>query len=216
MYVPPAFALDRTASLAFAAARGFGLVIACQDGRPVASPLPFWLDQSDGAAPRLEFHVARGNPLAALAAHGGTWLVSVLGPDTYVSPDWYASADQVPTWLYQSVQLGGPVRPMTAEQQRGHLERLSATFEGRLAPKPAWTPGKLAPARHDMLMKAIVGVEMTVETVEGSFKLNQHKSDADHAAVARALARRGEAAARIAARMVALRPQLSYGEPVPS
>ena len=29
---------------------------------------------------------------------------------------------------------------------------------------------------------------MTVEQVEGSFKLNQHKSDVDHAAIANALA----------------------------
>ena len=34
------------------------------------------------------------------------------------------------------------------------------------------------------MKKAIVGLVMTVEEVEGSFKLNQHKSDADYAAVA--------------------------------
>jgi transcriptional regulator len=40
------------------------------------------------------------------------------------------------------------------------------------------------------MKKAIVGLVMTVVEVEGSFKLNQHKSEADYAAVAAALASR--------------------------
>ena len=32
MYIPPAFRIDEAASLAFAAVRGFGLVIACAEG----------------------------------------------------------------------------------------------------------------------------------------------------------------------------------------
>jgi transcriptional regulator len=50
---------------------------------------------------------------------------------------------------------------------------------------------------------------MSVDEVEGSFKLNQHKSDADYAGAADALARQPEAAARmVAGEMRALRPQL--------
>ena len=48
MYIPPAFRIDEAASLAFAAARGFGLVIACAAGRTTASPLPFYIDQVQG------------------------------------------------------------------------------------------------------------------------------------------------------------------------
>ena len=53
---------------------------------------------------------------------------------------------------------------------------------------------------------------MTVETIEGNFKLNQHKSDEDHVAVANALAQRDPSAQAIAKRMVALRPHLDYGK----
>lgn len=211
MYVNPANRIDRAASLAFASARGFGLVIACDAGRPVASPLPFCLDGSDEATPRLLFHVARPNPLGALALKGGIWLVCVLGPDAYVSPDWYASADQVPTWLYASVQLSGPVRVVPAEQNLEHLDRLSAEFEGRLAPKPPWRSTKMTPSRREALLNAIVAMEMKVETIEGSAKLNQQKPDADNIAISAALQRQGDVAARmIAARMAALRPNLTY------
>jgi transcriptional regulator len=59
------------------------------------------------------------------------------------------------------------------------------------------------------MMQAIVGLVMTVEQIDGSFKLNQHKSDVDHVAVATALARQPEAAAQVlAGEMRALRPQL--------
>ncbi len=58
---------------------------------------------------------------------------------------------------------------------------------------------------------------MTVEEVEGSFKLNQHKSDVDHAAIASALLQRhDEAAQTIAKEMVALRPQLDYKSSTPA
>src|SRR5260370_41725236 len=103
MYVHPAFKVHPAASLAFAAARGFGLAIATDGGRPVASPLPFRLMEHDGKMPKLEFHVARANPLGAIAEKGGTWLVAVQGHDGYVSPDSDASAEQVPTWLDETV-----------------------------------------------------------------------------------------------------------------
>ena len=210
MYIPPAFRIDEAASLSFAAARGFGLVIACAEGRMTASPLPFYLDQAAGGR-WLAFHVARGNRLADLATNGGRWLVAVWGADAYVSPRWYASPDQVPTWLYESVQLAGPVRVMSAAEQRDHLDRLSAAFEARQAPAPPWTVDLVTPGRREALMRAIVAIEMTVESVDGSFKLNQHKSDADHTAVARTLAGQDDAGARaIAAHMMALRPHLDY------
>ena len=211
MYIPPAFRIDEAASLAFAAARGFGLVTACAEGRPTASPLPFYIDQAAGGR-WLAFHVARGNRLADLAANGGRWLVAVWGADAYVSPQWYASPDQVPTWLYESVQLAGPVRVMSAAEQREHLDRLTAAFEARQAPAPPWSVDLVTPGRREALMRAIVAVEMTIESVEGSFKFNQHKSDADHTAVAAALAGQDDAGARaIAAHMMALRPHLAYG-----
>src|ERR1700737_1671626 len=211
MYIQPAFRIDQAASLAFAAARGFGLVSACAEGRMPASPLPFYIDQAAGGR-WLAFHVARGNRLADLAANGGRWLVAVWGADAYVSPRWYASPDQVPTWLYESAQLAGPVRVMSAAEQRDHLDRLSAAFEARQAPAPPWTADLVTPGRREALMRAIVAIEMTVESVDGSFKLNQHKSDADHTAVAAALAGQDAAGARaIATHMMALRPHLDYG-----
>jgi transcriptional regulator len=55
-----------------------------------------------------------------------------------------------------------------------------------------------------------------VEQVGASFKLNQHKSDADYVAIAPAMLRQPDDAAQtISKQMVALRPQLDYNSPAP-
>jgi transcriptional regulator len=217
MYTRPFFQPDRAASLAFADARGFGTVCAYDGARPVASALPFCLEYASDGTPCVAFHVARDNALAALADGKSNWLFAVVGADTYVSPHWYASPDQVPTWLYQTVHLTGPVRTMTDHELAGHLDALSAKFESWLGPKPPWTTGELAAGRREAMMKAIVGLVMKVEEIEGSFKLNQHKSDVDHAAIATELSRQGDADAQgIGKQMIALRPQLDYKSLVPA
>ena len=62
--------------------------------------------------------------------------------------------------------------------------------------------------RFETLKKAIVGLVMTVEEVEGSFKLNQHKSDADYAAIATALSEGDADAKQISQLMRQARPQV--------
>ncbi len=223
MFTRPSFEPDRAASLAFVGARGFGVVCAYDGGRPVASSLPFCLEYLSDGTPCVSFHVARGNALASLAggksscnsSQKSSWLLAVNGADAYVSPHWYASPDQVPTWLYQAVHLSGPVRTMTGQELAGHLDALSARFESWLAPKPPWTTSEVTAGRREAMMQAIVGLVMTVEEIEGSFKLNQHKSDVDHVGVATALMRQPEAAAQmIGKQMGALRPQLNYMSPL--
>jgi transcriptional regulator len=216
MYTPPMFKSDRAASLAFAQTRGFGLVCAWDGNKPIASSLPFYLSFADDGTPRAAFHVARHNPLVKLAGGANSWLLAVNGADAYVSPDWYVSPDQVPTWLYQAVHLTGTVRTLSDDELAAQIETLSAKFEDWLLPKKPWTSSKMTAGRLDALRKAIVGLVMTVEEVEGSFKLNQHKSDADHAAIASAMLQRpDEGAQNIAKQMVALRPQLDYNSPTP-
>lgn len=208
MYTPPMFKADRAASLAYAEARGFAMVCAFDGQKPIASLLPFYLGYADDGTPRAFFHVARGNPLIELADGTSSWLLAVSGADAYVSPDWYVSPDQVPTWLYQAVHLTGPVRKLSDDELAVQIDTLSAKFENWLAPKKPWTPAKMTAGRFEAMKKQIVGLMMTVVEVEGSFKLNQHKSEADYTAVAAALAARADTGSQqIAGLMRQARPQ---------
>src|SRR6266436_9417158 len=213
MYTPPMFKPDRAAGLAFAQARGFGTACAWNGSKPIASALPFYLSYAADGTPHAMFHVARHNPLVKLADGTSSWLLAVSGADAYVSADWHVSPDQVPTWLYQAVHLTGTVRKLSDDELAVQIGALSAKYENWLAPKKPWTTSKMTAGRLEALKKAIVGLVMTVEDVEGSFKLNQHKSDADHVAVAGALASQPEAGAQqIAQLMREARPEAFANE----
>lgn len=210
MYTPPMFKSDRTASLAFAQARGFGLACAWDGTKPIASSLPFYLTFADDGTPHAAFHVARHNPLIKLADGTTPWLLAVSGSDAYVSPDWYVSPDQVPTWLYQVVHLTGTVRTLSDDELAEQIETLSAKFEDRLLPKKPWVSSKMTAGRLEALKKAIVGLVMTVDEIEGSFKLNQHKSDADYTALTDALASQPDADARVIAGLMREQRPLAF------
>jgi len=196
MHPNPAFrkAAD-DANLAFAAERGFGLLTVSAPGGPLAAHVPFVLSP---ARDRLITHLVRSNTIArALRDQAAPALVAVSGPDGYVSPDWYGSDDQVPTWNYVAVHLRGPLRLDPPETLRGVLADISAEFEPRLAPKRPWTMDKMTPEALDKLMRAIVPASMAIETVEGTWKLNQNKSDEARCGAADAI--KGSSGAELAA-----------------
>ena len=165
-------------NLKFARERGFG-VLTVGNGEahaPLLSHIPF-IVTDDGAA--VHAHLVRANPIARLLAAGERPAVlAVSGPDGYVSPDWYGSEpDQVPTWNYVAVHLRGTLRLRSEEALRPHLDALSARFEEELRPKPPWRTSKVSADRLASMMRAIVPVELDVETVDGTWKLNRNKTD---------------------------------------
>ncbi len=161
-------------NLDFARQQGFGMLAVAADGAPLVSHIPFVLNDAGDVA---EFHLVRSNPIARLAA-GAPARLAVQGPHSYVSPDWYGAVDQVPTWNYIAVHLMGEIAPRPAEELRVLLDRQSAEFEDRLAPKTPWTAAKMTPDLLDRMMRQIVPYRMTVTEVQGTWKLNQNKPDA--------------------------------------
>jgi len=153
---------------------------------PAAFHVPVVVDGPD----RLLFHVSRANRGAA-ALDGAQVLLSCLGPDAYISPDWYGTPDQVPTWNYLAVEAEGRLRRLSDAELTAQLDALAAAHEARLAPKPPWTRTKLSPARFEGLLKAIVGYELTIEALRGTRKLGQNKKEAEQAGAVAGLAARG-------------------------
>jgi transcriptional regulator len=134
-------------------------------------------------AGRLRFHLSRGNRAAAGLA-GKRAIVSCLGPEAYISPDWYGVPDQVPTWNYLAVEAEGPLRALDEAELAALLDDLSAAHEARLAPKPAWTRAKMTPGRFEAMLRAITGYELAIETLRGTRKLGQNKPGQAAAAAA--------------------------------
>ena len=165
------------------------LVTVGADGTPDATFLPvLW---EDG---RLVGHLARANPHWRRIVDGSPALAIVTGPDTYVSPSWYAAKAEhgkvVPTWNYSVVHLRGRISVRDdADWVRGLVTRLTDRHEADRA--EPWAVGA-APADYvTKNLRPIVGVELLVESVEAKAKLSQNRSDDDRQGVARGLAADG-------------------------
>ena len=124
-------------------------------------------------------HLTRANPILHSLEKGERAAVMVVsGPDCYISPDWYeADPGLVPTWNYVAVHLRGRLRLRPQESLRNHLNALAMQFEERLLPKPPWQVSKVPERQLEAMMRTIFPVELEVETVDGTWKLNQNRPD---------------------------------------
>lgn len=206
------FRIETQRALEFAASRGFGTIVAADERGPRASHVPFVLTERGGHTV-VQIHFTAKNPLVALADGSRRFLLIVTGDDAYVSNDWYASRDNVSTWLYEAVHLSGVAHLRGLDENRGHGDALLAVSEARL-PKEPWDLAQMEPGKRESMLAAIRVVDLVVDEVEAQTKLNQHKSDADHVAVADRLARSEESGhRRLARKMQALRQGLGYQMP---
>jgi transcriptional regulator len=185
MHPNPAFRTEAAAqNLAFARARGFGTLCLNGPEAPMLSHVPFVLNDDGTEA---ELHLVRSNPIARAVTEATPAVLAVIGPDGYVSPDWYDTPDQVPTWNYVAVHLRGHLSLADPDTLRAHLDTVSAAFEGRL-PKTPWTTDKMSEGVMDRMMRQILPFRFTVAEVHGTWKLNQNKTRAARLGAADAIA----------------------------
>lgn len=195
MYVPPHFNVaDRQRLIALMQARSFAQLVTVADGEPFASHLPL-LWEPEGGPPgsplgRLVGHMARANPQWRHFASGQNALAVFAGPHAYISPSWYDSKAQVPTWNYAAVHAYGA--PRVVDDQAAVLallQKLVGTYESGF--DQPWRMDGLPEGHAERMSKAIVAFEMPIARLEGKWKLGQNKSAADRAGTAVALERLG-------------------------
>lgn len=167
---------DRNALLDFAAMRAFAHIFSCGESGPVMVHAP--LIVVDG---KVQFHISRRNRAAATIA-GRRLLISVAGRDGYQSANWYVSDDQVPTWLYEAVEIEGEARQLSEPELIAQIDRMSEVMERRFSPEAPWTRAKMSPGKFEAMVKAVIGFEVDPVEIRGTFKFNQHKSADDLAA----------------------------------
>lgn len=190
MYVPAHFKPDDEDVLELLRHPGAADLITTTAEGMLATMLPLVYDEPGsrdglGAWGALLGHVARNNRQWRVPAEGDA-LVIARGPDAYISPAWYATKREhgrvVPTWNYITAHVYGRLvihdDPAWVET---NVRRLSVMHEGGRA--QPWSVDD-APAPYiDGQLKAIVGLEVVIDRVEGKVKLSQNRSDADIAGV---------------------------------
>lgn len=161
------------------------LIVAAPDG-PTADLIPL---EFDDAANTLRGHVARAN---GLWKHAGLQALAVFqGPEAYVSPGWYASKREhgkvVPTWNYTMVQARGTLRAVEdAPWLRALVGRLTDHHE-RTQAQP-WAVSDAPDDFVQQMLRAIVGIEIPLESLRGKWKVSQNRSAADRDGTAQGLA----------------------------
>lgn len=171
-------------NIAFAKERAFGTLAINAATGPLLSHIPFVLSE-DGK--NVELHLIRSNPILKLLSEPLNAVISVLGGDAYVSPDWYGVDDQVPTWNYVAVHIRGRVSLLPQVEIHEVLNRLSQSMEQRLLPKTPWTSDKMDEEIYQKMLRQIVPVKMDVGEINGTWKLSQNKPDAVRLAAADAV-----------------------------
>ena len=156
-----------------------------------ASFLPLLI--SDDAA-TVTGHLARGNGQWQRADLSVPALVTWVGPDAYVSPNWYPSKNDhgkvVPTWNFITVQATGTLVVHEEDDwKRAHVGSLTDVHERDL-PTP-WSVDDAPPDYVAGMLEAIVGIEVRVTSLQGKWKLSQNRSAVDVAGAIAGLRSRG-------------------------
>lgn len=157
----------------------FGTLITTIDGEICADHLPFILKEKED---KLLAHISRANPLYKKLKNTENIMVIFQGPHHYISPNWYPSKQEhhkeVPTWNYAVVHVRGSLNLTTDPAWlRSLLDDLTDEHE-----KNEPIPWQVSDAPEDYIagqLKAIVGLEITIDSFEGKWKMGQNKPEND-------------------------------------
>ena len=185
MYLPKHFSVDDPALLAqLIAEYPLATIVGSLENQLEVNHLPLMLS-SDRT--KLYGHIARVNPLVKVAGSSNTSVTAIFnGPQAYVTPAWYPSKKEtgkvVPTWNYAVVHAQGNIKLIEdAQWLRSHVAQMTNIHE------PTYQSNcKLDDAPEDyvqMMLKAIIGIEIEVKSLVGKFKLSQNRPAQDYAAV---------------------------------
>ncbi|MGZ5817995.1 MAG: FMN-binding negative transcriptional regulator [Burkholderiaceae bacterium] len=172
MYIPSHSAQnDPTILLEVMQRHNFATIISNVNGVPFATHLPMFI-RRDGDTFHIEGHFARENPHWQALENDSKALVVFQGPHTYISPALLNNANRVPTWNYIAVHATGSVTiNHSAEAKLLMLSKLIAQHE----PEYQTQFDAMNTELSNRLVKAIVAFELSVEKLEGKFKLDQHR-----------------------------------------
>ncbi|MBC8280982.1 MAG: FMN-binding negative transcriptional regulator [Chloroflexi bacterium] len=175
MYLPKYYEVtDGPKLFDFMKSNSFAILFSHTGDEPMASHLPFIIDEHGGDKGLILGHMAKANRQWRYA-DGEQVMVVFHGPHTYVSPTWYQEEEAVPTWNYTAVHATGIFKatedPAVMQEM---VERLTAQHE---ASQPQPWEMDFGTAYAEQMMKRIVAFQIEITSLQGKWKLSQNQSD---------------------------------------
>jgi transcriptional regulator len=145
----------------------------------IANHIPFLLDRSRGKFGTLLGHVSRANPVWQQFLADEQSIVMFQGPQAYITPGWYPSKSEhgkvVPTWNYAVAHARGT--PRVVHDEAWLLDLLSRLTTAQEASRPlAWKVSDAPRDFIDKLLRAVVGIEIPIDSLSGKLKASQDEA----------------------------------------
>jgi transcriptional regulator len=179
VYVPPLFKIDdREEILRAMRTNSFATLVTNGAGGLTATHLPILVETEDPLI--LAGHVSAGNGQKHDLTHGEP-MILFQGPHQYISPSWYVTSPNVPTWNYVAVHAYGKIELVTElDEVQRHLLAMVDFFDPSLRET---RPDGFESGFLNRMFGGLVAFHMKVERVDAKAKLNQNKPVPDRESV---------------------------------
>ena len=177
----------------------FAVLIGNSNGRAVATQVPLMIEEREGKLFLLG-HLTRKQDHQLVFEENDEALVIFTGAHAYVSATWYENPQNVSTWNYSSVHARGKLVFLDDERLADALQKLSLQYEKNNT-QSSTVYNNLPAEDTAKMLKAIVGFEIEVTSIDHVFKLSQNRDEKSYDNIIRHLKEEGSEAAAVAKTM---------------
>jgi transcriptional regulator len=172
----------------------FATLITNSESGIEATHLPVILAKTDGKN-IIQAHIARANKIWKSVKEDSEILLVFNGPNCYISPNYYPTKAEagkaVPTWNYVVVHVKGHISFIHDEKWIYNMID-SLTNEHESMQEMPWSISDAPDTYINKMLPAIVGIEISVSSMEGQWKLSQNQPEVNKFGVIKGLLENGE------------------------
>ena len=172
----------------------FATLITHSDSGIEATHLPVTFDDTEGRIV-IQCHIAKANKIWKSVREDSEILLVFNGPNSYISPNYYPTKEEsgkaVPTWNYVAVHVKGRISFIHDEKWIYNMIN-ALTIEHESKQEKPWSITDAPDTYINRMLPAIVGIEISVDSIEGQWKLSQNQPEINKHGVIKGLFEQGE------------------------
>lgn len=170
----------------------FATLITHSESGIEATHLPVIITNTQGKD-IVQAHIAKANNIWQSTKEGADVLLIFNGPNCYISPNYYPtkkeSGKAVPTWNYVAVHVRGKIAFIHDEQWIYNMID-ALTTEHEYEQETPWSMSDAPQSYIKKMLPAIVGIEITIDSMEGQWKLSQNQPEINKTGILQGLAKK--------------------------